>query len=90
MSFVPTVPTVPLHKQHTHTHSLPLLPNHEMRVSTQAFALPLVHMIGVRDLELLPKALDYLRIRSVAQPAVLATMVGLLVGYMTKCISISI
>lgn len=41
----------------------------------QASALPLVHATGVRDPELLPLAADYLKIRSVAQPAVLATMV---------------
>ena len=38
--------------------------------------MPLVHATGVRDVQLLPLATDYLRIRSVAQPAVLATMVS--------------
>jgi len=39
-------------------------------------ASPIVHATGVQDVHLLPLATDYLRIRAVAQPAVLATMVA--------------
>lgn len=61
--------------QYTHTcsHNKCI---HTPLSSTQTFAAPLVSVIGVRDLELLPMATEYLRIRAVAQPAVLATMVS--------------